>query len=110
MSNYEKYDIQTCYCKNNYFYNRYNETLFCEGKYYKYFFESTGTVWVIYDQYGESSRQGIRFHSNKNIDKESNLDLFYKYFDCGRLMKLKKLENIQKEKEHFRNENLYQNR
>jgi len=100
--------MEICYCKNE-FKEKVSvakEELiiitFKKGEYYKFYFEDTDkvtdTVWVIYDEDGKPYHQGLRFHNNKTIKRSYNhLFPFYKYFDYGRLMKLKKLKEIENE-------------
>ena len=96
------YNEQICYCKKTYLTTTIDgfSVKIQKGKYYKFYFEDVFMeknipyAWVIYDENGKSDRQGIRFHCDKIKVKIVALDSFYEFFEYGRLMKLKKLNNL----------------
>ena len=80
--------IETCRCKKNVFFSKTGMHIFFKDEYYKYYIEDENCFWVKYDENGDVGRQGLRF-----FKKSTNYNfLFKEYFEYGRLLKLKKLE------------------
>ena len=83
-----------CCCKKNFFHEKHG-LLFEKDKYYIYRYENNREyIWVVYDENGESTKQGIRFHLDKKKERIVQLVYFYKFFYKDRKAKLLKLKTF----------------
>lgn len=91
-------DDLLCYCVIDFFNQHRNYTTFCAGQYYKFFYETGDkTIWVIYDENGDSSHQGYRFCEGSYNSSYFSYFNFYDYFEkVDRLFKLKQLQKVNK--------------
>lgn len=85
-----------CYCKKD-FYSLLDNKLFEKGKLYEIRFETVETIWVIYNENGNCTSSGCRFHNIKNKNKVYSLHNFYHFFMTERASKLKMLQNTKQE-------------
>lgn len=109
--------FELCFCKKDFkqetrIYSQNKQTLlsgssgetshiaiFEKGKFYYFYFEKAfeeplDSVWVMYNNGTDIFMQGLRFHNPKYKPPKETLNLFSEYFEYGRILKLRKIKEI----------------